>query len=324
MGYFFGKDINADPSALLTGAYNFSLNGSNTAPINAPQTSQVSSNASTDNKSNVIGCINGCDAKYDIATQYNEWKACVDNCKGGGGGTGGETGGGTGGGTGAQCPEGTGAAYDGCGCGTEYYTKTGNCPAGYGFIKKDDKPGYVGKCYCQKWVNETDPAVTGKGGTLGDYEYPSQISDLMNMLLGRSKELLGTAPGYSQEAIDAMFGRNFENVRTAEAGTRNTLLNTLGSQGMLGTGTALGALNKNAWNTEDTIANLGRDIMIANEDKKKEDLMNLSTAAQSLFGTGLNYEQLLEAINASRRGESSSALAMLLALFQSMMSSASA
>jgi hypothetical protein len=208
---------------------------------------------------------------------------------------------------------------------------TGNCPSGYTFIARDPnnwtasdipvKAGAKGTCECNKAIE--DWKANKGGGTLGDYQYPAGMEELMNMLLGRSKELLGTAPGYSQEAIDAMFGQGFENVRGAGAATGNAITDTMAGQGMLGTGTAANMLNRNAWNTENDITNLGRDIMIANENKKKEDLINLSTAAQSLFGSGLGYEQLREAVNSSRRGESSSALAMLLALYQSMLGAAS-
>ena len=269
-------------------------------------------NVMTDTKSNVIGCINGCDAKFDIATQYNEWKACVDKCKGGGSGTGGGTGGG-GGGTGAQCPEGSGAAYDGCGCGTEYYTKTGKCPEGYGFIAKNDKPGYVGKCYCQKWVQETDPAVTGKGtGTLGEYKAPAELTSLVNMLYGRAGDLLNAPLGYSQEAQDKLFGVNFENVRGQQRGTRESMNNVLGSQGMLGTGTETKLNAQGAWSNEAAIADLARQLFTANELQKKQDLMNYTGMANTLTGTGMGFENLIEAINSSRRGEGSAALSQFL------------
>ena len=319
MGYFFGKDDNADPSSLLTGAYNFSMQGSGASPagrtasptgspMNPPEASPTPVGENPD--WNGMKCMDACYAKFNMYSQPKELEDCLTNCKGVPGYEEKQKE------SAAGCPEGSGAAYEGCPCGTEYYTKIGNCPTGYGFIAKTDKPGYVGKCYCQKWVAETDTGA--QGGTLGEYQPPSQISDLMNMLLGRSKELLGTAPGYSQDAIDAMFGRNFENIRAGERGTRNTLTDLLSGQGMLGTGTALGAMNKNAWNTEGNIGNLSRDLLIANEDKKKEDLINLSGAAQSLFGSGLQYENLLEAINASRRGEGSAAIAMLLQYWKSL------
>jgi hypothetical protein len=290
MAYFYGKGV--------------------TAPLNAEASMP---NVNTTGKGSVIGCINNCDSKFDIATQYDQWKACVDGCKqtpdsGGGGGTGGGGGGST-----ATCPEGSGAKYDGCGCGTEYYTKTGNCPSGYGFVKKTDKPGYVGKCYCEKWVNETDPAVTGKGtSSLGEYKYPAEISEMMNLLLSRGKDLLGMPLGYSQEAQDKMFGRNFENVRAQQGGTREALNRTLGSQGMLGTGTATKLAGQSAWANENAVSDLSRELFVANELQKKSDLLNYTGAANTLMGTGMGYEQLLEAINSSRRGEGQTALALFL------------
>jgi hypothetical protein len=134
----------------------------------------------------------------------------------------------------------------------------------------------------------------------------------MDLLLSRGKELLGMPLGYSQEAQDKLFGANFENVRSQQAGTREAINRTLGSQGMLGTGTAANMMNENAWENENQISDLARQLFVANELQKKQDLQNYTGLANTLMGTGMGYEQLLEAINASRRGEGQTALALFL------------
>jgi hypothetical protein len=138
------------------------------------------------------------------------------------------------------------------------------------------------------------------------------MSELMSLLLGRGKELMGMPLGYSQEAQDAMFGSGFENVRAAEKGTREQLLNDLSRQGMSGTGTALDKTSDLAWNTEKGITELARQLFVGNEEKKKADLLDYTSAASGVLGSGMGYEQLQEAINAARRGESNTALMLLM------------
>jgi hypothetical protein len=82
---------------------------------------------------------------------------------------------------------------------------------------------------------------------------------------------------------------------------------------MLGTGAGQGMLNDLSWQTEGNVANLARDLFVGNETKKKQDLLDYTNAAQGILGGGMGFEQLLEAINASRRGEGSASLQALLA-----------
>ena len=224
------------------------------------------------------------------------------------------------GGDAATCPEGTGGtALEGCPCGTLYNTLTGKCATGYKFVKRPNNgvrddwakeiapvPGAVGTCECEKWI------TPGKKG-LGEFKYPPEMQALMDLLLSRGKEFMGLTPGYSQAAQDKMFGRGFENVRGQETGQRQALESGLSRQGMLGTGAGQGMLNDLSWQTEGNVTNLARDLFIGNEEKKKQDLLDYTTAAQSVLGGGMGYQQLLEAINSARRGEGSSALQALLA-----------
>lgn len=225
------------------------------------------------------------------------------------------------GGTTEGCPEGVGKTYEGCPCGDGYSTLSGKCPAGYVFIRRTDpkdwkpgipyKEGAVGTCQCQKAI---DDWKAKQGG--GEYQYPPGMQELMELLLGRGKSLIGMPLGYSQDALNSMFGVGYENVRSGERGERDAILNTLASQGMLGTGAQTGAVNQTSWDTENRIADLARQIFVSNEEKKKADLMDYTGLAQSLLGTGMGYEQLLEAINAARRGEGNTALMLYLELLK--------
>jgi len=232
------------------------------------------------------------------------------------------------GGTTTGCPEGSGAAYAknpaACPCGVGYATLTRKCASGYTLVTahrtKEDwgasdipyKEGATGTCECTQAIADWKE---NKGGTLGEYTYPPEMQALMDLLLSRGKDLMGMPTGYSQEAQDKMFGRGFENVRAGEAGARTGMEQGLSRQGMLGTGAGQGMLNDLSWQTEGNVANLARDLFVGNETKKKQDLLDYTGAAQGILGSGMGFEQLLEAINASRRGEGSAAMQALLAWY---------
>ncbi len=231
---------------------------------------------------------------------------------------------------GANCPDGSGPAYaknpTACPCGIGWASLTGKCPTGYTAVtqhrSKDDwgasdipyKEGAIATCECTQAIADWREGNQG----LGEYKYPPEMQELMKLLLGRSKEFLGMPLGYSQDAIDAMFGKGFEGIRGQERGEREGLSKLLQSQGMTGTGTESKLVNDLSWTKEKNITDIARDIMIGNEVQKKKDVVDFSTMAQSLFGTGMSYEQILEAINSSRRGEANAALMALLQLFLGM------
>ena len=148
--------------------------------------------------------------------------------------------------------------------------------------------------------------------TIGDWQWPTELNDLYKMLWGKSEELLGKEPGFSQDAIDAMFGQNFENIRGAERGTREQTQNELAAQGMLGTGTALEALQKGAWETEKNVGRAKEDVFLANEAQKRADIESWTGLADKLFGSLSEYKTIQETMNAARRNEANNMLAMML------------
>jgi len=105
-------------------------------------------------------------------------------------------------------------------------------------------------CRCEDWCAEglaagtLTAACTGTGAGaeegLGEYQWPTEITDFYNMLMGRGKDIMNMPYGYTPEAMNTMFGQNFEKVRALENPARETLLNTLSREGLLGPGPELG------------------------------------------------------------------------------------
>ena len=153
----------------------------------------------------------------------------------------------------------------------------------------------------------------GGEGELGWWEFPEEMQEFYRNLLSRGQKFLNMPLGYTPEMISSWFGKDYDVIRGQEAPLRQQTMATLGREGMLGTGAVPEAMGRTAWDIESKIADLSRDIFLASEYQKKQDILNYSKAAQEIFGTGMGYNQLIEAINAARRGERQEAINALLA-----------
>jgi len=178
-----------------------------------------------------------------------------------------------------------------------------------GFVVKTDNWGK--KFMCPPNVEPPQQPDTTPGEGLGEFGWSSELADLYQLLLSRGGEFLGD-PGFSDQALSYAFGNDFEKIRAQEAAKRQQLLDTQSRMGTLGSGSSAGQLSDLAWGTEGDIATLMRDIFLQNEGQKRQDVQ----LGAGLFGQGAGFEQMLEAINAARRGEGSQALQQLLMLLQ--------
>jgi hypothetical protein len=138
---------------------------------------------------------------------------------------------------------------------------------------------------------------------LPDYNLPPELQALLDQLLGRAGEYMARKPGYSQSALEAQFGKGYENIRNLANLTRETTETGLQREGMLGTGAGQAALRQIPWQTEKNVSDTIRDVFLGNEEQKRKDLEAFTNIASGLFGQGVGVEQMVEAINAERRGE---------------------
>lgn len=156
---------------------------------------------------------------------------------------------------------------------------------------------------------------------LGEWQWPAEMRGLYDLIQSRAGQLLHKTPGFSPEALAEMFGSNFEKIRGAERGTREQVGETLASQGMLNTGTALDALSKVAMETEKNVGNAKRDVFLANEQQKRTDEQLYNELASNYFNQLMNYAGTEEGLNAARRGEANNMLSMLLQYYMGSMGS---
>lgn len=203
-----------------------------------------------------------------------------------------------------------GKTIEGCPCSAAYYPNEGQaCREGY--TAKGEGADY--RCECD--LNTSD------GTDTGTFDWSTGLANLMAMLQGRAGEYLNMKPGFGDSALTSMFGAGFDKVRGVGDATRSQLLGDLQTQGLAGTSTGSNLLRSLGWNTESNVGNLMREVFNANEAQKRTDLSNYTDIASRLTGQGAGFEQLKEAINASRRGESRDYLGLLMSYLSSLMSS---
>lgn len=191
-----------------------------------------------------------------------------------------------------------------------YYTSTTGCEDGYVYF-----PG-KNRCECIEWCKKIGTGAScrefGDGNDMGEFKFPPDMLEYYQMMMARGKELLGMPLGYTPEMIQKMYGRDFETIRGREGAQREAMTGLLGREGMIGTGAGRQAMSDIGWGTERNISDTLRDLFIAGEEKKKQDILDYTGMAQDLFAGGQNYWMLQEAANAARRGDMFRSLQLLL------------
>ena len=99
-------------------------------------------------------------------------------------------------------------------------------------------------------------------------------------------------PGFDEATLQAIFGKNFENVRAQGKGVRESTTGTLGRAGMLGTGTEVKAAKENAWSNENLVTEAMRDLLITGEAKKSSDIALANQMLGTVGGMDANQQAM--------------------------------
>jgi len=210
-----------------------------------------------------------------------------------------------------------GRDWEGCPCSAAYFPNEGEgCMTGYTATGS----GADYRCECDKYDREVPPEGDGKE-KLGEFNWPTEMSDYYGQLMGRGRELLNKKPGYGEAIMKMMLGQGIDLARGGEVGKRQAMQADLASEGLLGTGAGINALRVLPSETEAGISNLSREIQFQNEAQKRKDTELWTTLADKLFGTGMGYHTTREAINAGRRGEGLTAQALWIEYLKALLSS---
>lgn len=118
---------------------------------------------------------------------------------------------------------------------------------------------------------------------------PKGVRGLAKDVARKGRELIAK-PGYSEEAIRAIFGKNFENIRGQGKNLRQGQTEAYGRAGMLGTGSELAAGRKSAWQNENLVTEAMRDLLITGEAKKSSDIQLATQMLGAASGAGAQMQ----------------------------------
>lgn len=217
-------------------------------------------------------------------------------------------------------------AYTGkgnCPCGSRFKvpTKDFPCPPGYRMVIGTKGPS----CRCEDWCKEqlaagkVSAACTGGGKGEEEegeeFEWSPEIQALLQRILDRANMLLDQPLGLSEEERQAIYNRIFEKIKGAERPAIQSEEDRISRMGLLGSPFAERSIAGIRRGTGQMLAATERDIEIEEAQRRFEQLMGTTGMAQSLLGTGLGAEGMVESLSAGRRGESRDWMQMLLNYF---------
>ena len=137
------------------------------------------------------------------------------------------------------------------------------------------------------WIAVALAGSTIIDALLSNKKYPPEIEKLLKSLGIKANDLINSE-GYTQDEINALFGKEYENVRTQGKNVRDATTGILSRAGMLGTGTEAAMGQKNAWENENLVTNAMRDMVIAKGAKKSQDQALATQMAQTAVGADVS------------------------------------
>jgi hypothetical protein len=175
-------------------------------------------------------------------------------------------------------------------------------------------------CRCIKWCTDKGlgDACVGKGGggaAGGEFKWSPEIEGLMNRILAKANELLNQPRGLSDEERQAIYNRSFEQIKGMERPAIQSRLDAISRMGLLGSPYAEREVEEVQRQTPQLLAGVSRDIGISEAERRFEEQQKTYQLVMQMLGQGMGGEQIVEALNAARRGEGTSALQMILEYF---------
>jgi hypothetical protein len=205
-------------------------------------------------------------------------------------------------------------------CTTTICVRDENCPTGYickagKCIKKgggctEDKDCPTGQV-CNHKTGKCEKKKDGDGDG-EQFAWSPEIQALLARILDRANSLLDQPLGLSDEERQAIYNRIFEKIKGMERPAIQSAMNLTSRQGLLGSPYMERGITGIQRSTREQLASAERDIQIQEAQDRYQQLLGTTSAAQSLLGTGMGAEQLVEAANAARRGEGTSSLNSIL------------
>jgi len=151
-----------------------------------------------------------------------------------------------------------------------------------------------------------------------EFKWSPEIEALMNRILAKANELLNQPRGLSDEERQAIYNRSFEQIKGMERPAIQSRLDAISRIGMLGSPYAEREVEEVQRQTPQLLATTSRDIAIDEAKRRFSEQQQVYQTVMQMLGQGMGGEQIVEALNAARRGEGTSALQMILQYFMSL------
>ena len=202
----------------------------------------------------------------------------------------------------------------------------GTCPDGYVFISRTGKgwegykEGAQGRCECSAWCEKSGyeaDCKTKKGegdGVSGEWQWPGDITDKYGALMDRLTELLNMPRGLSEAERQAITNYATTQIKGSERGRLESAQRRLAQMGVSGETYFSPEEEKIKRETRQLTSGVQQGIAIDETTRRFSELMQSTGMSAELLQFLSTFPTTEEAMNAARRGESTQAIQMLMAL----------
>jgi len=190
----------------------------------------------------------------------------------------------------------------------------------------EGKSGFVcKKGYSQKnvdgetWCCPQEGGGGGKDNAGGEWDWSNRTKGLFESLYDKINYLFEYPRGLTDEERNAVINYMTTGVLKGERGAKHATRDRLARMGLLGSGFEESRMADIERGTREQVADVRQGVAVDELNRRFQELMSTLGMAQNLTGTLMTSEQIKEALNAGRRGESSQGLQNLIALLQTYM-----
>lgn len=223
-----------------------------------------------------------------------------------------------------DCPHGRGEdvpQFPQCQCGAWYAAATGDhCVSGYTWVPRGGQAwegweeGMHGRCECTPWMEAHTP--TGDGD---QFEWSEDLQELIKQLMERIKQLFQYPRGLTDEERQAVINYMTRSIKLGERGRLEALNRRLARMGMADSELALEEERGLGRETAEITAGAKQGLAVDELTRRFEELMGTTGMSSQLIQQILGSEQMVEALNAARRGEGRQDLALFINYLQSLL-----
>lgn len=180
------------------------------------------------------------------------------------------------------------------------------------------KKGWQPKTINGEWMCCQEGGGGGEGGAGGMFNWSPELQNYFKRMMDRLSYLLDYPRGLTDEERQSIVNYALTGIQRQERGEMQSMRDRIARMGLLGSGFELREGEKIQRGTEEMKAQVRQGLAIDEINRRFQELMGTTSAAQGLMGLLMQGEVTPEQLNAARRAEGQQSLAMMLQFMQSM------